>query len=183
MWPRSTAGTSTCAAASSGPVWPGESGRYSDSRPNSVAGWDSASGPRAGSATIAARTARGLLPGPDTAAIAFPAVSASHHVLTCPIVRSSITAFLLVKERAGDAGSGRRVLLRFRWWRDAGVRTRRAARPLGQADRSARPGGTEPGRGAGVNSVSCPQAGSCAGGGAYTDRHQNSHGFVVSQTG
>ena len=34
-----------------------------------------------------------------------------------------------------------------------------------------------------VNSVSCPPAGHCAGGGSYTDRRHHPQGFVVSQTG
>jgi hypothetical protein len=36
---------------------------------------------------------------------------------------------------------------------------------------------------AGVYSVSCAPAGTCAAGGPYTDRHGNEEGFVVSQTG
>ena len=37
--------------------------------------------------------------------------------------------------------------------------------------------------GAGVKSVSCAPAGTCAAGGYYTDRRDHSQGFVVSQTG
>jgi hypothetical protein len=44
-------------------------------------------------------------------------------------------------------------------------------------------GALNQGGGAGVNSVACPPAGSCAAGGSYTDRHQHSQGFVVTQTG
>jgi hypothetical protein len=34
-----------------------------------------------------------------------------------------------------------------------------------------------------VASVSCAPAGTCSAGGNYTDRHDHSQGFVVSQTG
>ena len=34
-----------------------------------------------------------------------------------------------------------------------------------------------------ISSVSCASAGSCAAGGAYTDGHHRSQGFVVSGTG
>jgi len=37
--------------------------------------------------------------------------------------------------------------------------------------------------GAAVSSVSCPPAGGCAAGGAYTDRRHHAQGFVVNQTG
>jgi hypothetical protein len=39
------------------------------------------------------------------------------------------------------------------------------------------------GGGAGVSSVSCARAGTCAAVGSYAGRHQDSQGFVVSQTG
>jgi hypothetical protein len=32
-----------------------------------------------------------------------------------------------------------------------------------------------------INAMSCPPAGGCAAGGAYTDRHNHQQGFVVSE--
>ena len=44
-------------------------------------------------------------------------------------------------------------------------------------------GALNTGGGAEVSAVSCATAGTCAAGGYYLDRHDNTQGFVVSQTG
>ena len=63
----------------------------------------------------------------------------------------------------------------------AGVRGHRAERRLGPGDRGARPGRPEHGRGAGVISVSCASAGSCAAGGYYRRPPRDEQGFVAAE--
>ena len=63
--------------------------------------------------------------------------------------------------------------------RSAGVRDRRAERPLGHRDRGARPGGPEQEGDAAVSSVSCASAGSCVAGGYYHGSHGDLRAFVA----